>query len=60
MTTSNRTPFTLFDLARVLNGRITQTHHNACPSFDGLPCNCGEPSYRIVRSRPARKVRGRS
>jgi hypothetical protein len=49
----------LFEAAKVTGGRIVQTHHNGCPSFDGLPCNCGEPSYRIVRSWPARKVRAR-
>jgi hypothetical protein len=51
--------FPLHEIARVLNGRITQTHHNACPALDGGSCHCGEPSYRVVRSRPARKARGR-
>jgi hypothetical protein len=58
MATSNRTPFTLYDLARIVNGRITPTHHNACPALSDGPCNCATTDYRIVRSKPARKVRG--
>jgi hypothetical protein len=57
MATPNRTPFTLFDLARVHGGRITPTHVNACPALDGGPCNCATAEFRVVRSRPARKAR---
>jgi hypothetical protein len=49
----------IIDHARIIGGRITPTHHNACSALSDGPCNCGEPSYRVVRSRPARKVRGR-
>jgi hypothetical protein len=59
MATSQRHTYPLFDLARISGGRITQTHHNACPSFDGGPCNCATAEFRVIRSRPARKARGR-
>jgi hypothetical protein len=45
----------LYEIAKVTGGRITPTHHNACPALGDGPCHCGEPSYRVVRSRPAKR-----
>jgi hypothetical protein len=49
--------FSLFELARVTGGSISQAHDNWCPSLsDGGSCTCeGGPTYRVV---PATK-RGR-
>jgi hypothetical protein len=49
--------FSLFEMARVIGGSISQAHDNWCPSLDGAgPCTCeGGPTYRVV---PATK-RGR-
>jgi hypothetical protein len=51
--------FQLHEIARVLNGRITQTHHNACRAISEQPgpCNCAVLDFRVVRSRPARQGR---
>lgn len=54
MHTSNqatRTPFTLFDLAHVVGGKLVQVHHNACPALvteHPEDCRCGEVDYRLV------------
>ena len=49
--------FPLHEIARVLNGRITRIHSNWCPALSDGPCNCGEPSYRVVRAPKARRGR---
>ena len=53
---STRKPFTLFDLARVRNGRIVPTHVNNCPALDGGACTCADTQYRMVRT-TERRVR---
>ncbi len=52
-----RHSYPISEIARITGGRITQTHCNHCPALDGGPCNCGEPSYRVVRAPKARRGR---
>jgi hypothetical protein len=47
-----RSPFTLFDLARVQGGAIVVTHDNWCKALESgraEDCRCGDVEYKIVR-----------
>lgn len=49
---TTRTPFTLFDIARIVGGRLAIVHHNACPALASgraEDCRCGETDYRLIR-----------
>lgn len=50
---ATRTPFTLFDLAHVVGGKLVQVHHNACPALVSErpeDCRCDEANYRLIRT----------
>jgi len=47
----------LYEIAKITGGRIVPTHCNQCPALSDGPCNCGEPSYRVVRAPKVRRGR---
>jgi hypothetical protein len=49
------------EAAKVTGGEILQSHDNWCKALDVQPgpCSCAVIDYKVVRSRPARKARGR-